>query len=186
MQQFYLITHSLIKVWTFHTVLLSSIHIQILVRLKEHSSIHQPWFFLSWENQWNYIFSINSQQILVNKVSNDRKCSITSYYYEKFMIFMKIYIFLAKMSFRSQKSEASTFWRAVKSVFHFKIIFKVCTQTNRIKEFWKSWFFNNNFNFFEKKGDFLPPPLKFFSQSSFIIQFLWKFVRYLYLIVVEN
>ena len=46
-----------------------------------------PFLFFAWDNQWNSIFSFNSQQILVNKVSNDRKCSITSYYEDKLMIF---------------------------------------------------------------------------------------------------
>ena len=29
-------------------------------------------FGFSWDNQWNLIFSLNSQKILVNIVSNDR------------------------------------------------------------------------------------------------------------------
>ena len=33
--------------------------------------------------------SLNFKQILAKKISNDRKCSITSYNEENFMIFMK-------------------------------------------------------------------------------------------------
>ena len=43
--------------------------------------------FFSRDNQLNSSFSLNFQQILVNKVSNDRQFSIISYNEVKFMIF---------------------------------------------------------------------------------------------------
>ena len=47
---------------------------------------------VSWDYQSNSSCSLNSQQILVNNVSNDSQCSIPTWYYEvKFMIFMKIW-----------------------------------------------------------------------------------------------
>ena len=55
-----------------------------LSRLKEHPSSYQHISFLETINVIS--FSLNSQQILVNKVSNDKQCSFT-YREEKCIIF---------------------------------------------------------------------------------------------------
>ena len=81
----------------------------------------------------NFIFSLNSWMILVNKVSNDRQCCITSYYEGKFVIFlMKIHIHFEQKGglelSEKHQCEANKFWQAVKQVDHFSMIFKFYMQ----------------------------------------------------------
>ena len=56
----------------------------------------------------NSIFSLNSRQILVNKVSNDWQYNSISYYEEKFMIFYDNSEILSKKQFRFRIIEKNT------------------------------------------------------------------------------
>ena len=61
----------------------------------------QTWILVRLRQFSNSIFSLNFQQILVNKVSNDRKMQYYIILWRKIYIFMKIQKFWAKKSFRS-------------------------------------------------------------------------------------
>ena len=103
----------------------------------------------SGDNQWNSIFSLNSQQILVNKVSNDRHCII---------LWRKVYDFLWKFRNFEQKrvlglrfsekhqSEANKFWRAAKQSSYFQILHAgLHAKSSFIIRFWFNLFFLNVF-----------------------------------------
>ena len=98
----------------------------------------------------NSIFSLNSQQILVNKVSNDRQCSITSCYEEKFKICMKIRKIWAKRSFRSRilekkTSKANKFCASCETRFPFFNNFQIVhAGSNTIKQLSTFFIFKNN------------------------------------------
>ena len=53
-------------------------------------SSRKPCYFLLFRQFVNFHFLVQFSIDLINKLSNDRQCSITSYCEEKFMIFMKI------------------------------------------------------------------------------------------------
>ena len=67
--------------WYFKMI----IECTFLLLLKEHPSSHQLSSFL--RQSVKFHFSLNSQQILINKIWNNRQCSITSYCEEILMIF---------------------------------------------------------------------------------------------------
>ena len=106
----------------------------------------------------NSIFSLNSQQILVNKVSNVRQCSITSYYRDTFMFF-----FLWKFGNFEQEvvsglgflekhlSEKNKYWQAQKQGSNFSIIFySFDIGSYTMKELSKPFISRNSLKFLEK------------------------------------
>jgi len=79
----------------------------------------------------NSIFSLNSQQILVVKVSNDRQCSITLFYEQECIIFpWKFRNFKARSCFRSSLKQTifgvlrNNFPMGVKIYTHFLMLSK--------------------------------------------------------------